>query len=159
MSIPSLLVDNGSVGSHSLGVEHKRLWNGRVDKVSSELIDVMIEQAIKPLIEYNFGEQEDYGDFALDSSDAEEEKLLAEIEEILARNGFIDAGRLADLNKVRVRHGLDPLDESEMQPSMSDIQPLPPENAPSSFSSVSQMFTSGFASKMKKRAYAWFKAA
>lgn len=62
--IPSLLTDSGDVGSYALGEEHSSLFYMVVAQLSRVIKDAILEQLVRPLVSYQFGEQEDWGDFA-----------------------------------------------------------------------------------------------
>ena len=82
--IPSLLFDNGDTGSYSLGQEHYKLFDISLDAILSILTEAILEQLIRPLIDWNFGEQEDYGTFEIKATSLDtEEKLDAMLAEDL----------------------------------------------------------------------------
>lgn len=80
--IPSLLFDNGDTGSYSLGQEHYKLFDVSLDAILSILTEAILEQLVRPLIDWNFGEQEDYGSFEVKATSLDtEEKLDAMLAE------------------------------------------------------------------------------
>ena len=80
--IPSLLFDNGSTGSYSLGQEHYRLFDVSLEALLSLLTEAILEQLVRPLIEWNFGEQESYGEFEVKATSLDTaEKLDAMLAE------------------------------------------------------------------------------
>lgn len=80
--IPSLLFDNGDTGSYSLGQEHYKLFDVSLDAILSILTEAILEQLVRPLIDWNFGEQDDYGAFELKATSLDtEEKLDAMLAE------------------------------------------------------------------------------
>lgn len=91
MFLPSLLGSGENGGSYSLGQVHLELFNATAVALAEEYIDCELEQLWRPLIEWNFGPQEDYGEFAVtDSISAEEKKTLSEMLLNLANAGVID---------------------------------------------------------------------
>lgn len=80
--IPSLLFDNGDTGSYSLGQEHYKLFDVSLDAILSILTEAVLEQLVRPLVDWNFGEQEDYGGFEVKATSLDtEEKLDAMLAE------------------------------------------------------------------------------
>lgn len=80
--IPSLLFDNGDTGSYSLGQEHYKLFDVSLDAILSILTEAILEQLVRPLIDWNFGEQENYGSFEVKATSLDtEEKLDAMLAE------------------------------------------------------------------------------
>ena len=63
MVLPSLLGSGENGGSYSLGQVYFELFNAMAATLAEDYIDVELEQLWRPLIEWNFGEQEDYGEF------------------------------------------------------------------------------------------------
>lgn len=120
LGLPSLIADHGDTGSYSLGKQHYKLFTLILEKLLYELCEVLISQLIRPLIELNFGPQEHYGEFAIESFDTEEAKALAEYFAILADKGFIDAEDIDELNMVRSQLGLKPREQEDLQPSEPD---------------------------------------
>ena len=80
--IPSLLFDNGDTGSYSLGQEHYKLFDVSLDAILSILTEAILEQLVRPLIDWNFGTQDDYGAFSVKATSLDtEEKLDAMLAE------------------------------------------------------------------------------
>lgn len=122
IGLPSLVADSGSVGSYSLGQEHSATFQLIVTSILEDLIDILLDQLVRPLLEYNFGPQEDLGDFSVDVFDPVLAKATAEASAVLLNSGVADASRLADLNLLRERNDLPPLTEEDLStqyPSMS----------------------------------------
>lgn len=61
--IPSLLTDSGDVGSYALGKEHSDLFSMVINNLASVVKDCLLEQLIRPLVSYQFGPQDNWGDF------------------------------------------------------------------------------------------------
>ena len=89
--LPSLLGSGENGGSYSLGQVHLELFNATAVSLAEEYIDCELEQLWRPLIEWNFGPQENYGEFAItDSIPADEKKTLSEMLLNLANAGVVD---------------------------------------------------------------------
>ncbi len=80
MFLPSLLEGGEGGGSYSLGQIHWRMFVDACLWLARELAEAELEQVWRPIIDWNFGPQEDYG--KLDVSDAgtpEEREILSKI--------------------------------------------------------------------------------
>ena len=75
MFLPSLLGSGENSGSYSLGQVHFELFNATATSLAADYIDAELEQLWRPLIEWNYGEQESYGDFMLTDEVTSAEKL------------------------------------------------------------------------------------
>lgn len=103
---PSLLLDAGDVGSYSLGQTQLDLYLQYVDSLIDSAADCLIDQLIRPMIVYAFGDDfSDFGRFATKPTNAD---LQAYSQLILP---LIQAGVLdltgGDLKKIRDRLGLE----------------------------------------------------
>ena len=117
LGLPSLIADHGNTGSYSLGKQHFKLFILVLEKILFEVIDVLIEQLVRPLIEMNFGPQEDCGTFNVEEFEEEDAKVLAETAQILTQTGYMSAEKLDDVNAVRERQGLPLWEEEDIAPS------------------------------------------
>lgn len=129
LGLPSLIADQGSTGSYSLGKQHYELFVLVLEHILNELVDTIIDQLIRRLVDMNFGPQDNYGDFTREKLQAEDEKLISECLTNLRTAGVIDPERLDDLNWMRDRVGLPLLEQEDIEPSLPDMQPPPPPNA------------------------------
>jgi len=78
--LPSLLEAGEGGGSYSLGEVHWDMFDDACLWLAQELAEAEIEQLWRPIIEWNMGEQEDYGDIAVANTQSPEElKILSEI--------------------------------------------------------------------------------
>lgn len=122
--LPSLVADHGASGSYSLGQQHFDLFALSLEELLLELTEVLLEQLIRPLIEFNFGPQDDYGEFGLENFQADDEKLLTEVMVGLGNAGAISKTRLEDVNWMRLRFGLPELNPEDLEPSLPEM-PIP----------------------------------
>lgn len=128
LGLPSLIADHGNTGSYSLGKQHFQLFILVLQKLLFEVIDVLVEQLVRPLIEMNFGAQEDYGTFSVEEFEEEDAKVIAETVEVLARTGLVNMDKIDDINHFRERLGLQLWEEEDLQPSAPPpIKGLDPE--------------------------------
>jgi hypothetical protein len=73
--------------------------------------DVLIEQVIRPMIEFNLGEQENYGIFPINSQDNEDVISLLNIVNNCISTGAFSIDDLAVINRMRELAGIAPLEE------------------------------------------------
>lgn len=104
--VPSLLMDEGQSGSYSLGQSHFRIFNIMTSGIMCGLTETLLEQLVRPMIEYNFGKQKNYGSFQVENVNEEDYKLLAEVFEKLTNGNYLDAALQEDFDAVRARMGL-----------------------------------------------------
>lgn len=80
MFLPSLLEGGEGGGSFALGSIHWRMFNDACLWLARELAEVEIEQLWRPIIEWNYGPQENYGQLDVsDSGTPEEHKIISEV--------------------------------------------------------------------------------
>ena len=80
MFLPSLLEGGEGGGSYSLGEIHWRMFNDACLWLARELAEAEIEQLWRPIIEWNFGPQESYGELDVsDSGTPGEKKIMSEV--------------------------------------------------------------------------------
>ena len=104
--VPSLIMDEGSSGSYSLGQNHFRIFNIMTSGIMRGLTETLLEQLVRRMVEYNFGAQKDYGAFEEQSVSEDDAKLQAEVIEKLTNGGYLDPTLQEDLDEVRSRMGL-----------------------------------------------------
>ena len=90
MFLPSLLGSGENGGSYSLGQVHFELFNATASSLAYDYVDAELEQLWRPLIEWNYGEQESYGDFMItDEVTSSEKQTLSSMLLNLANAGVI----------------------------------------------------------------------
>jgi len=109
--LPSLLGGGEQGGSYSLGQTHYALFDRACSWLARSLAEAEIEQIWRPLIEWNFGPQPDYGEIPLvDEASAEEREVMSRI----FLNG-VNGGYLypedGDADWMRERLGLPEMEE------------------------------------------------
>ena len=116
MFLPSLLGAGENGGSYSLGQVHFELFNATAAALAEDYVDAELEQLWRPLIEWNFGEQENYGDFIIDDDMPSSEKLaLSNMLLNLAQAGVVDP--LSDRDWIRETLGLPDIDKEAVTPN------------------------------------------
>lgn len=79
---------------------NKEMFEEATDWVAEEVRELLLEEWIRKVVEYNFGNQENYGEFKLDSGEELDKKLIyAQILEILQRIGIITFEDYEDIRK------------------------------------------------------------
>lgn len=115
MFLPSLLGSGENGGSYSLGQVHLELFNSTAAALAEDYIDAELEQLWRPLIEWNFGEQEDYGEFMInDDMPAGEKLTLSSMMLNLAQAGVIDPE--SDRDWMRELLGLPDVEKGAVTP-------------------------------------------
>lgn len=126
--LPSLLGSGENGGSYSLGQVHLELFNATAVSLAEEYIDCELEQLWRPLIEWNFGPQESYGEFSItDSIPADEKKTLSEMLLNLANAGVVDPD--SDRDWMREVLGLPEPEEGAVFPKW-ELERKPKEQEP-----------------------------
>lgn len=115
MFMPPLLGSGENGGSYSLGQVHLEQFNATATSLAEDYIDAELECLWRPLIEWNFGEQENYGEFMInDSIPSDEKKVLSEMMLNLANAGVIDPD--SDRKWMREFLGLPDVEEGAVFP-------------------------------------------
>ena len=88
------------------------------DWLAEEIRELLIESYVRKIIEYNKGEQEDYGQFVYKGKkDTDMLHKLAMTLEILSRIGYIS---IEDINNIRERFDLPKIEESDIEKILSE---------------------------------------
>lgn len=104
--VPSLVFDEGQKsGSYALGQSHFAIYNMMTSGIYRGFKEAIIEQVVRPMIVYNFGEQKDLGDFAERKIAEEDKKLLFEGFTQLTNTGYLDSQVQEDFDYVREAAG------------------------------------------------------
>jgi hypothetical protein len=119
--IPSLVAANneGGSGSYSQSKTHQDSFYLALEKIRRGLTECLIEQLIRPLITWNFGEQDEWGDFQCDEFDPETGKLIMEMFTGAINSGIMFPDKLEDLKHMRQKINAPEIGEAEMK-SMLD---------------------------------------
>ena len=115
MFLPSLLGGGENGGSYSLGQVHLELFNATAAALAEDYADTELEMLWRPLIEWNYGVQEDYGSFLINDAMPTEEKVaLSGMILNLAGAGVVDPS--SDREWVREMLGLPEVEEGAVLP-------------------------------------------
>ncbi|MBQ7503080.1 DUF935 family protein [bacterium] len=109
--LPSLLMDNGDIGSYALGKTHFNLFLLGLDYIVKSVTETILEQLIRPLITFNFGIVDNWGAFQARIIDAEEMSALSGAFANMVNSGVVGLQDREDLNIMRDRLGFDPIEE------------------------------------------------
>lgn len=127
--VPILLLDNTDVGSYALGQKHFDLFLQGLEHLLLQVTEVLLEQLIRPLVEINFGPQASWGEFLTAPLQPEDLKMWSAIFLDLVNIGALFPGRRDDLNTVRSKFDLDPIEKDEL-PLLVPAPALPADVAP-----------------------------
>jgi hypothetical protein len=109
--IPALMFGGDGGGSYSLGQEHTKTFMKVLDGMLDGLKEVLIQDVVTELIQYNYPrtvwEKDGFGDFSHAEFADEDLEKLSRIWETAINNGVIDTNELKDLNKMRGVMGFD----------------------------------------------------
>ena len=115
MFLPSLLGSGENGGSYSLGQVHLELFNATAAALAEDYIDTELEMLWRPIIEWNFGPQEDYGSFMITDAIPTSEKLaMSSMLLNLAQAGVIAPD--SDREWIREMLGLPEVEEGAVSP-------------------------------------------
>ena len=115
MFLPSLLGGGENGGSYSLGQVHYELFSATAAALAEDYIDTELEQLWRPIIEWNFGEQDNYGSFMVKDETSMSEKLaMSSMLLNLAQAGVIFPD--SDREWIREILGLPEMEEGAVSP-------------------------------------------
>ena len=114
MLLPYLVADAGQAGSYALGQTHFDLFTIYLEFLLSDLVSVLIQQLVRPLLEINFGPMGDYGTWQVESFKEDDKQTFSNMVTALVQSGFINSSYLPDVNKVRLRCGFTEWTESDI---------------------------------------------
>jgi hypothetical protein len=113
--VPKTVTGMGMSGSgdSNLNSGHRNILE-LVIKSQMELVgDTLIEKVIRPMIEFNFGEQKDYGVFPVKTQDNEDAIALLSVVNNCVTSGTFSGEDLAVVNRMRELAGIVPLESLE----------------------------------------------
>jgi hypothetical protein len=113
--LPGLLEGGEKGGSYSLGQTHFDLFLLSVEQLRSEVIDTLLDQLVRRLITWNFGEQEDWGGFQVREFKPETAEAMSRIFLSMTNAGYLSPGRYEDAAHVRERIGVPGISIQEWQ--------------------------------------------
>ncbi|MBQ4430639.1 MAG: DUF935 family protein [Synergistaceae bacterium] len=115
MFLPSLLGSGENGGSYSLGQVHLELFNATAAALAEDYADTELECLWRPIIEWNYGTQENYGSFLINDAMPTSEKVaLSGMMLNLAGAGVIDPS--SDREWMREMLGLPDVEEGAVFP-------------------------------------------
>jgi len=121
MLVPALLINSGAGGgSYALGQTHFDIFTLMIQNLENDICGIVEQYLIKPLVEYNFGNQKSYPEFRFEPLTKQELFNLARTFALLVKNGVIGA----DEQFMRDMMSLPHRDAAEAGPStISDTKP------------------------------------
>jgi hypothetical protein len=126
MGIPSLIMTQGDgSGAYALGQEHSKTMDKILDGYLIGFKNVLIDQYVKDLIQYNFPEsawkKDGLGEFSKREVSQEELDKIIDGYDKLQTMGAISMADLQDLNKVRETSGFS--EKGEIFPAQPEVDP------------------------------------
>jgi hypothetical protein len=121
---PSMVFSEGSgaMGVASLSARHLSILDATVEAIVKQIRDQLIEKIIRPLIIWNFGKQDSYGEFVVtSSSDPNADSMLISNLVMAFGQGLIPQTDIGALNVLRDKLKLPPLTQEE-QSNMQMMQ-------------------------------------
>jgi hypothetical protein len=120
--VPSTLgsFSGSGVGDTSLAQTHLQVFEMMVVSMLQFLNDELIEQLIKPLIIYNFGEQSDYGRFEIITDDPQKLEI-AKVALDVVKSGKIGLDDIDTINLIREKLGLSDFDFTLVPPTLTPV--------------------------------------
>jgi len=121
MLVPSLLIDGGeAAGSNALGQTHFDIFTLMIQNLENDICGIVERYLIRPLVEYNFGNQDTFPEFRFEPLTKQELFNLARTFALLVKNGVIGA----DEQFMRDMMSLPHRDAAEAGPStIAEIKP------------------------------------
>lgn len=104
--LPDLVMTSGESGSRSLGDKHWEIVDTMAANEAGNFMESIMNDMIIPVIQANFGEQEDYGKFKERAQSWEEKDIMARIFSTLVTSGIMKNHVKDDLNFMRQEMGL-----------------------------------------------------
>lgn len=129
--IPPLILGGDGGGSFALGDAHRQIFQQVVDGKLKPYKSSIIDQLIRPMIQYNFGQddwREGFGDFGVDEFDPDVMEKLSSIYQTLTTNGYMSPSNQMDMDLVTEKFNLPKRKAavlSEMNPTADDGQSDP----------------------------------
>lgn len=119
---PSLIADKSGTGSYSQSQTHFEAFLFVIDKLTREIIDVLLDQLIRKLIMWNFGIQKSWGNFQFKEFKPDVGKLLSEIVGTATTQGYLSPDRYDDFTSAREMMGLPTIPKADWQKQQDEKQ-------------------------------------
>lgn len=130
MFIPSLIADkSGASGNFAMSQTHFDVFVWELDSLRNDVVEVILEQLIRRMIVWNFGEQDDYGEFSRKEFDANTAKILVDIYMQATNAGYLDNQRYEDNQHVRQNLDLPDMTKEEHAKAVEEKKKIAEEIA------------------------------
>lgn len=129
--VPSMVLDEGTgaLATATLSTNHLSVLDAKVRAVVTQIQDQLIEKVIRPLIIWNWGYQEDYGDFTIGTkSDPAADMALASAQMTAVSMGIVSSSDIPAINTIRRKLQLpeitqeDQASQAQMQAQLAALQ-------------------------------------
>lgn len=128
--IPSLLVEEGQhSGSYALAGTHFELFEWMTLGVRDELVETLIEQFVRKMIDFNFGPQKDYGTFQDNEVRLGQKEIIKSIVTEITDRGYMSPEVAEDYRWARRTLGLPELGAGAVGKLPPNLLPPPPPPA------------------------------
>lgn len=113
--VPRTVTGTGttSSGDSNLNAGHRTILDLVVKSQMEMVGDTIVEKVIRPMIEFNFGEQNDYGIFPIKDQDNEDAIALLGVLNNCVSSGTFSPNDLTVINRIRDLAGIAPLESLE----------------------------------------------
>lgn len=111
--VPFTVLEEGVAGLGNAGLAQEQLNNMRLmlDSIAEQIQDELLEKVIRPLITWNFGEQESYGQWMPPSEQDENRIELLDVLTQSFASGLYSSTDLEFLNRHRELAGIPPMEQ------------------------------------------------
>lgn len=113
MLVPSLMVEVSGSGSYALGKTHFDIFSLMIKNLERDLIAIVDSRIIKPLIDFNFGELDEYPSFRLDPLTKDDLLNLSKVFALLTKNGIVGIDETFMRDMMNIPHR----DDTTLDPS------------------------------------------
>jgi phage gp29-like protein len=107
LNLPQLLLGTEKSGAYALGKVHFRMFDDITRSYARHITDVLVDQLVTQLINYNFPNAKTYGQFVItEEPNVDDRKILAQFAEILTKIGILNVDDENDVGYVRELCGI-----------------------------------------------------
>ena len=104
--MPSLVADNSDKGAFAQSKTHFKTFLFSLDKLKLDVSEVLLDQLIRKIVEWNFGAQEEWGEFQHKDFDPETGEIFSKIFAQVTEKGYLTPELYEDLRYVRETLGM-----------------------------------------------------
>lgn len=120
--IPGLTAATDTNGNRALGTVHQELFFLGLKKLTRDITEILLDQMIRRLITWNFGEQKTWGQFSVDEFDPDVANTLADLFQKAVNTGSMFNDSFDDVNVMREKIGVPIIEDSVWQKRQAEKQ-------------------------------------